>query len=120
MKNILQKMRKLIQRFEEGIFKFRRYYLVKCHPDYVREQLTLRRGECNRCGDCCSIAFKCHHLDGENNCDMYEKRYDACHVFPIEPRDLKYLRHRCSYYFEGEESPCLPEILQAGSVAEKV
>jgi hypothetical protein len=51
---------------------------------------------------------------------MYEKRYDACHVFPIEPRDLKYLRHRCSYYFEGEEPPCLPEILQAGSVAERV
>ncbi len=108
----------LLQKIEEGFGKLRRFYLVKLQKDYVRAQLELRRGECNRCGDCCSIMFSCPHLDGENNCTMYECRYRQCVVFPIEPRDLKFLRHRCSYYFEGEEPPNLPQIQETGSVAE--
>lgn len=107
-----------LQRLEEGVGKLRRFYLVHFQEDYVRAQLELRRGECNRCGDCCSIMFKCPHLDDENNCAVYECRYKQCAVFPIEPRDLKFLRHRCSYYFDGEEPPILPDAQETRKTAE--
>lgn len=106
-----------IQKLEEGVGKLRRFYLVHFRGDYVRTQLELRRGECNRCGDCCSIMFKCPHLDGDNNCTVYECRYKQCAVFPIEPWDLKFLRHRCSYYFDGEEPPNLPDAQEARNIA---
>ena len=106
----------IIQKLEEGIGKLRRFYLMRFREDYVRVQLALRRGECNRCGDCCSIMFMCPYLDGESNCTIYECRYKQCASFPIEPRDLKFLRHRCSYYFEGEEPPNLPETQETWNV----
>lgn len=107
----------ILQKLEEGVGKLRRFYLVHFRQSYVRAQLALRRGECNKCGDCCSIMFGCPHLGGENNCTIYERRYEQCAVFPIEPRDLKFLRHRCSYYFQGEEPPNLQDVQETRKIA---
>lgn len=110
----------VLQKLEEGVGKLRRFYLVHWCKDYVHSQLKLRRGECNRCGDCCRILFRCPHLDGENNCRIYESRYKQCIAFPIEPQDIKFLRHRCSYYFEGEQPPSLASIPETRNIAETV
>ncbi len=110
----------ILQKLEEGVGKLRRFYLVHFRQSYVRAQLALRRGECNKCGDCCSIMFGCPHLGGENNCTIYERRYEQCAVFPIEPRDIKFLRHRCSYYFQGEEPPNLQDVQETRNIAETI
>jgi hypothetical protein len=64
---------------------------------------SLRRGECNRCGACCELVFKCPFLkknaDGSSTCGIYENRPNSCRLFPIEPRDIMEVRGTCSYYF---------------------
>ena len=63
----------------------------------------MRRGECNRCGACCELVFKCPFLkkttDGASLCGIYENRPNSCRLFPIEPRDIQEVRGTCSYYF---------------------
>ena len=61
------------------------------------------RGECNRCGACCEILYKCPFLkkepDGTGTCGIYEDRPNACRYFPIDRRDLQEVRGSCSFYF---------------------
>ena len=65
--------------------------------------LALRRGECNRCGACCELVFKCPFLkknpDGTSLCGIYENRPNSCRLFPIEQRDIREVKGTCSYYF---------------------
>ncbi|MDQ3668032.1 MAG: YkgJ family cysteine cluster protein [Acidobacteriota bacterium] len=65
--------------------------------------LALRRSECNRCGACCELLFKCSFLkkqsDGSTLCGIYENRPNSCRLFPLERRDLEEVRGTCSYYF---------------------
>ncbi len=95
---------------EEGKFrarqvqgKLRRFVNIRFRKDEVIEKLALRRGECNRCGACCEILFKCpflkKHTDGTTTCGIYEDRPDQCRLFPIERRDLDEVRGQCSFYF---------------------
>jgi len=93
-----------------GVFKFadelfgkiRRFYLVKFRPNYVRKSLEKRKGQCRRCGHCCSIAFRCPHLKEGNECAIYEHRYEQCALFPIDWRDIKYLSDTCGHYFDED------------------
>ena len=95
---------------EEGKFrarqvqgKLRRFVNIRFRKDEVIEKLALRRGECNRCGACCEILFKCpflkKHTDGTTTCGIYEDRPDQCRLYPIERRDLAEVRGQCSFYF---------------------
>ena len=95
---------------EEGKFrarqvhgKLRRFVNIRFRKSEVVEKLALRRGECNRCGACCEILFKCpflkKHTDGTTTCGIYEDRPDQCRLFPIERRDLSEVRGQCSFYF---------------------
>ncbi len=86
--------------------KLRRFVHIRFRKEEVVERLALRRGECNRCGACCEILFKCpflrKHRDGSTTCGIYEDRPDQCRLFPIERRDLEELRERgseCGFYF---------------------
>ena len=83
--------------------KLRRFMSANFRKQEVRESLSLRRGECNRCGACCEILFKCpflkKHLDGTTTCGIYEDRPNQCRLFPIEKRDLEEVRGTCSFYF---------------------
>ena len=51
--------------------------------------LSRRQGECNRCGACCKILFRCPFLgtdaDGQYTCRIYEKRFAQCRLFPLHP-----------------------------------
>jgi hypothetical protein len=83
--------------------KLRRFVSANFRKEDVIASLSLRRGECNRCGACCEILFKCpflkKHLDGTTTCGIYEDRPNQCRLFPIERRDLEEVRGTCSFYF---------------------
>jgi Putative zinc- or iron-chelating domain len=83
--------------------KLRRFVSANFRKQEVVAQLSLRRGECNRCGACCEILFKCpflkKHDDGTSTCGIYEDRPNQCRLFPLERRDLDEVRGSCSYYF---------------------
>ena len=83
--------------------KLRRFVSANFRKQEVIASLSLRRGECNRCGACCEILFKCpflkKHDDGTTTCGIYEDRPNQCRLFPIEQRDLEEVRGTCSFYF---------------------
>src|SRR5687768_9327420 len=83
--------------------KLRRFVNISFRKQDVVAALALRRGECNRCGACCELVFKCPFLkkngDGTSLCGIYENRPNSCRLFPIEPRDIQEVRGTCSYYF---------------------
>ena len=68
--------------------------------------LAKRRGECNRCGACCKILFRCPFLgtdaEGQYTCRIYEKRFAQCRLYPLRANDLRELEGQCSYTFEAE------------------
>jgi Fe-S-cluster containining protein len=70
--------------------------------------LAKRKGDCNRCGACCKILFKCPFLgtdaDGQYTCRIYEKRFAQCRLYPLHAADLRELEGQCSYTFEAESS----------------
>jgi hypothetical protein len=83
--------------------KARRFALVRFRPGYVARQTALREGECNRCGRCCKILFRCPFLKegegGESHCRIYGQRFDQCVAFPIDDRDLADVDFNCTYSF---------------------
>lgn len=83
--------------------KLRRFVRTNFKKDETVAGLALRRGDCNRCGACCELVFKCPFLkklsDGSTLCGIYENRPNSCRLFPTEARDLKEVRGTCSYYF---------------------
>ena len=83
--------------------KLRRFVSANFRKDEVSASLAQRRGDCNRCGACCEILFKCpflkKHDDGSTTCGVYANRPDQCRLYPIEPRDMTEVRGSCSFYF---------------------
>ncbi|HEX8070151.1 MAG TPA: YkgJ family cysteine cluster protein [Pyrinomonadaceae bacterium] len=83
--------------------KLRRFLHTNLRKQEVIAALALRRGECNRCGACCEILYKCPFLkkqpDGTGLCGIYEDRPNSCRYFPIDQRDLQEVRGTCSFYF---------------------
>src|ERR1043165_9918948 len=83
--------------------KLRRFVIANLRKEETVAALALRRGECNRCGACCELVFKCPFLkknaDGTSLCGIYENRRNSCRLFPIEPRDMQEVRGTCSYHF---------------------
>lgn len=83
--------------------KIRRFVNTNFRKGDMIAALALRRGDCNRCGACCELLFKCPFLkrnsDGSSLCGIYENRPNSCRLFPIEARDIREVRGTCSYYF---------------------
>ena len=83
--------------------KIRRFLNTNFRKQEMVAALALRRGECNRCGACCELLFKCPFLkkksDGTSLCGIYENRPNSCRLFPMEKRDIQELQGSCSYYF---------------------
>jgi hypothetical protein len=83
--------------------KLRRFLQSNFRKEDVAVALSLRRGDCNRCGACCEILFKCpflkKHKDNTTSCGIYEDRPNQCRLFPFDKRDLEEVRGLCSFYF---------------------
>lgn len=83
--------------------KLRRFVKTNFKKQEIIASLALRQGECNRCGACCELVFKCPFLkkqsDGTTICGIYENRPNQCRLFPTEQRDIQEVRGTCSYYF---------------------
>jgi hypothetical protein len=85
--------------------KLRRMVQAKLQREKVETLLTRRRGECNRCGECCKILLKCPFLGSDDQggytCKIYDWRFAPCRHFPVRPLDLLEVKE-CSYTFEPE------------------
>jgi hypothetical protein len=87
--------------------KLRRYFRVSVYTAKNEELLSLRQGECTRCGACCKILFQCPFLVEEPaneagtayTCSIYGKHFKNCRIFPIVPRDLLDVEEECGYTF---------------------
>lgn len=93
-------------RAQQARGKIRRLVDGHFHKDKVQADLELRRGECNRCGACCEILFRCpflkKHVDGSSACGIYQFRPNSCRLFPINQKDIDDVKGNCSYYFVDE------------------
>ena len=99
--------------------KVRRFIQSNFQKAATEQALARRQGDCNRCGACCKILFKCPFLgedaDGQFTCKIYDKRFAQCRMFPIHAKDLREVAE-CSYTFEASpgEAPA-PINAAAGS-----
>jgi hypothetical protein len=94
---------RLYVKLAEGWGKLRRFMLSKFRRGYIERMKLLRLGECARCGSCCTIMFRCPHLQGANRCGIYERRYEQCAHFPIDHRDLRRREGTCGFHFVSRE-----------------
>jgi Fe-S-cluster containining protein len=90
--------------------KVRRFVQTNVLREDTEALLAKRRGECNRCGACCKILFRCPFLgtdeEGRYTCRIYAMRFAQCRLFPLRAADLREVGDECSYSFEAE--PLLP------------
>lgn len=88
--------------------KLRRFVQASILREDPAPLLASRRGECNRCGACCKILFRCPFLgtdpQGQYTCRIYEKRFAQCRLFPLHAADLREVGEPCSYTFEPQPS----------------
>jgi hypothetical protein len=93
-------MRKTL--FSQFLRKVRRMYFNWVYPDYIEESIkNNRQGECNRCGACCELIYKCAFLGKDDDnlafCRIYgELRPGACRTYPFDIVDHE-IAEPCSY-----------------------
>jgi Fe-S-cluster containining protein len=63
-----------------------------------------RSGECNNCGACCKLPFRCIFLktaaDEKEYCSIYKVRPPNCRKFPRTPDELELVKTECGFSFE--------------------
>src|SRR5215813_12491762 len=88
--------------------KVRRFIQAKFMNQDTEALLAKRQGECNRCGACCKILFRCPFLgtdsEGQYTCKIYETRFEQCRLFPLHAADLREVAE-CSYTFLPTSTP---------------
>jgi len=88
--------------------KLRRFVQSNVIVEDKEALLSRRQGDCNRCGACCKILFKCPFLgtdaEGQYTCRIYQHRFSQCRLYPLHAADLAELEGQCSYTFETEPS----------------
>ena len=88
--------------------KIRRFVQAKLGQQDVEALVSRRQGECNRCGACCKILFRCPFLgtdaEGQYTCRIYDKRFSQCRLFPLHPADLREVEE-CSFTFAEAPAP---------------
>ena len=93
--------------------KVRRFFQGKFRMKQVHAMIAQRQGECNRCGACCKILFRCPFLgtdaQGEYTCRIYEKRFTQCRLYPINRKDLLEVEE-CSYTFAEPDPAARPAV----------
>jgi len=88
--------------------KVRRFVQASVLREDPAPLLARRQGDCNRCGACCKILFRCPFLgtdaEGQYTCRIYDQRFAQCRLYPLHTADLRELDGQCSYSFEAEPS----------------
>jgi uncharacterized protein len=91
--------------------KVRRFVQASILREDTAPLLAKRQGECNRCGACCKILFRCPFLgtdaEGQYTCRIYDKRFAQCRLFPLHFEDLRELGEQCSYTFTSDAETIL-------------
>ncbi len=63
-----------------------------------------RNGECNNCGACCRLPFRCIFLktapDKKEYCSIYKVRPPNCRKFPRTREEHELVKSECGYTFE--------------------
>lgn len=66
-----------------------------------------RTGNCNQCGECCKLPFKCFFLrtdnEGKYYCAAYKFRPLNCRKFPRSRNQIVPVIHKCGYTFKEDE-----------------
>ncbi|MEA3278144.1 MAG: hypothetical protein U9Q81_23230 [Pseudomonadota bacterium] len=61
-----------------------------------------RRGECNRCGECCKLPYPCPFLSydehGQSSCSVYLFRPPSCRKYPRTAAE-NLTPATCGFYF---------------------
>jgi len=84
------------------------YLLFKKHR--LPEKISIRKGECNRCGACCRVTIfgvKCPFFqEKENTCKLYGTKFmlKGCKLFPFDLQNryegkVKEIEDKCGYYW---------------------
>jgi len=64
-----------------------------------------RKGNCNQCGECCRLPFKCSFLKtddtGKSVCAAYKFRPLNCRKFPRTELQIKQVKTFCGYSFNS-------------------
>lgn len=90
--------------------KLFRFYVGHFNKSYVKRNLALRQGECQRCGACCHLLHRCAFAleckEGAG-CRIYLKRPVNCRIFPLNQRDLSERdimmpEQPCGYHFDQD------------------
>lgn len=80
------------KKFKQMLGTPRRLFWNVCRPGYVRRNLSRRQGECQRCGACCKLVWRCAFYfedKGLPACRLYKiYRTSNCSKFPIDQHDL--------------------------------
>ena len=66
-----------------------------------------RTGECNNCGACCHLPFRCSFLktaeDGKEYCSIYTIRPPNCRKFPRTKQQLSHVKETCGFSFDNNQ-----------------
>ena len=98
-----------LQKYKRQAFgKIRRFFILRFKKTYFEDQMEQRQGECNQCGNCCEILFRCPFLvkveDGSSLCSIYENRPKQCAAFPIDDKCLSEVDFDCTYTFGNAQN----------------
>ena len=95
-----------VSKRKQAAGKLRRFYKSHFKKQEIERKINLRSGECDKCGRCCKILFRCPFLVelGEStSCRIYEWRFSQCRLYPIEPIDVTEIAGECTYKFGTDE-----------------
>lgn len=80
---------------------FRRRFFVFFRPRYVIRSLLGRKGNCKKCGRCCSLNKAWCFDFKDNKCLTYDRQPFFCKVFPIDHKDkeMSGVSEECGYWW---------------------
>lgn len=86
--------------------KMRRSYFSIFKKEYVRENMRRREGDCNRCGACCELVYKCPFVARDKDDMAYCRVYGSfqpasCRNYPFDEVDSEV--EICSYTFSSKK-----------------
>ena len=99
-----------------AVGKARRFLFLRFRKAYVERQVGLRQGDCDQCGNCCEILFRCPFLvkveGGKSWCAIYQNRPNQCAVFPLDRKCLRDVGFHCSHTFGEADFTGAPQLLE--------